>query len=52
MRKAFSIVLFGLGTSVLVFGAPTPEIDPGSGIGALTLLAGAVLMFRSRISKR
>ena len=51
MRKVLSIILFGLGASTFVFGA-VPEIDPGSSASALTLLAGAVLMIRSKTSKR
>jgi len=47
MRKLSVLALFGLGTSVLAFGS-VPEIDPGSGASALTLLAGALLLFRSR----
>lgn len=51
MHKVFTVVLLGLGASTFVFGA-VPEIDPGSGASALTLLAGAILLFRNRISKR
>jgi LPXTG-motif cell wall-anchored protein len=35
----------GLGT------APAPEIDPASGVGALALLSGALLVIRSRRKK-
>jgi len=37
------------GSAFGVFG--TPEIDVNSGLGALTLLSGAVLVLRSRYRK-
>ena len=52
MVKVLSIVLLGIGASAFAFGVTTPEIDPGSGTSALTLLAGAILLFRNKISKR
>jgi hypothetical protein len=53
VRRVFSIALIGIGASIYVFaGAPTPEIDPGSGASALTLLAGAILLIRHKTSKR
>ena len=50
MRKVFTLVLLGLGASTFVFGS-VPEIDPGSGASALTLLAGAMLLLRSKTRK-
>jgi hypothetical protein len=52
VRKVLSIALIGLGASAFVFAASTPEIDPGSGASALTLLAGALLLIRNKKSKR
>jgi hypothetical protein len=52
MRKLLTFIVLGLGASALAFGASVPEIDPGSGASALTLLAGAILLFRSKTSKR
>ena len=51
LRKVFSLILLGLGASAFVLAA-TPEIDPGSGASALTLLAGAVLLLRNKTGKR
>ncbi len=53
MNKVISLFLLGLGASGLLFSAAvTPEIDPSSGASALTLLAGAMLLFRSKTGKR
>lgn len=53
MRKILSIVLLGLGAAAFVTAATTtPEIDPGSGASALTLLAGALLLIRSKRTNR
>jgi hypothetical protein len=41
-------VLFGLGTAGLMLASVAPEIDPATGGNALALIAGAVLMIRSR----
>ena len=49
--KVFSLILLGLGASAFLL-ASTPEIDPGSSASALTLLAGAILLFRNKTSKR
>lgn len=53
MNKTISLILLGVGVSTLIFAGPsrTPEIDPASGISALTLIAGAVLLFRGRVHK-
>ncbi len=46
------MVLIGAAVSGAAFGAfVTPEIDVNSGLGALTLLSGAVLVLRSRYKK-
>jgi hypothetical protein len=51
VRKLLSLVLLGLGASAAIMAASTPEIDPASGASALTLLAGATLLLRSRTRK-
>ena len=48
MYRVISVVLLGLGLSAFAWCAATPEIDPGSGASALTLLAGAALLIRSK----
>ena len=52
MRKVISLILLGLVASTFVLAASVPEIDPGTGTSALTLLAGAILLFRNRNGKR
>jgi hypothetical protein len=53
MHKVLTIVLLSLGASSVVFAATTvPEIDPGTGTSALTLLTGAILLIRNRKSRR
>jgi hypothetical protein len=53
MGKAFCLFLMVLGAAAFVFAGPasTPEIDPSSGASALTLLAGAILMFRNKTNR-
>ena len=50
MYRLLVIVLTGaaLAGSALAGGVVAPEIDPATGIGALTLLSGAVLVLRAR----
>ena len=52
MRIA-GMVLLLMGLSGLAFagGAIVPEISPATGVGALTLLSGAVLVIRARRRK-
>ena len=50
MRKIFAIVLLGIGSGIAAMAAPTPEIDPAGAGSALTLLAGAILIYRGRRS--
>ena len=52
MQKAINIIILGLGASAAMFAATVPEIDPGSGASALTLLAGAILLVRSKTGRR
>ncbi len=51
MQKVLSMVLIGLGAAGTLLAGATPEIDPASGVGALTLLAGACLLIRSKTAK-
>jgi hypothetical protein len=53
MTKLIAMVLIGAAVTGAAFGAlpNTPEIDVNSGLGALTLLSGAVLVLRSRYRK-
>jgi uncharacterized membrane protein YdcZ (DUF606 family) len=47
--RVISLVLLGLGIGSFAFaGSPVPEIDPTSGASALSLLAGAFLLFRAK----
>jgi hypothetical protein len=45
--KTVGMMLLVVGMSGAALAAPVPEIDPGSGISALTLLSGALLVIRS-----
>ena len=51
--KFAGMVLLVMGLSGFVMGAVTtaPEISPASGVGAIALLSGAVLVIRSRRKK-
>jgi hypothetical protein len=52
MSRVASVVLLVLGVAGLACAVPVaPEIDPGTGLNALTLLAGAVLVFRAGVKK-
>ncbi len=46
--KTLGMMLLMVGVSAACFGAVTPEIDPASGGSALALVAGALLVIRSR----
>jgi hypothetical protein len=47
--KATGIILLGIGVAMAGLAIPAaPEIDPASGINAIALLSGAVLLIRSR----
>ena len=50
MTKITGTILMLLGTAGFAFAGVTtvPEIDPAMGIGALTLLSGALLVIRGR----
>ena len=57
MRKFIAVMFLVLGTSTVAMafqlpgGPPAPEIDPSTGMAALTLLAGAALIIRGRRKK-
>ena len=47
MYKTLALVLMGIGAGAVAMAVPvTPEIDPASGVSALALLAGAVVLVR------
>jgi hypothetical protein len=49
LMKSAGIILLGIGVATFGFAQPrTPEIDPASGINAIALLSGAVLLIRAR----
>jgi hypothetical protein len=52
MHKLIAVVLLLVGASVVAMAVPsTPEIDPASGANALALIAGALVILRSRRKK-
>jgi hypothetical protein len=44
---AFGLILLVLGSTTVSWATPVPEIDPSTGMSALALLAGAVLVVRA-----
>jgi LPXTG-motif cell wall-anchored protein len=48
MAKFAGLALFLIGTAGIAAASPVPEIDPASGVSALALLSGALLVFRAR----
>jgi len=52
MQKLFALVLLAIGFSVALPAPPAvPEINPASGANALALIAGGLLILRSRRKK-
>ena len=59
MKLAKTIIPVALAAAAIVLGAATvlragtavPEIEPSSGLAALALVGGAVLLIRGRLSK-
>jgi len=51
MKNSFTVMaglaMLAVGTSSVAYGV-VPEIDPASGVNALALLAGALLVVRGR----
>jgi len=50
MLKLIALVLFIVGSSAVAMAA-VPEIDPAAGSSALALIAGGLLILRSRRKK-
>ena len=50
LMKVAGMILFGIGVASLAVAqtAPAPEIDAATGVNAIALLSGAVLLIRSR----
>jgi hypothetical protein len=48
MRKTLGMLLLIVGASACCWASPVPEIDPASGGSAIALVAGALLVIRSR----
>jgi hypothetical protein len=42
------LILLGIGVCAAVSASSAPEIDPASGVNALALAAGALLILRAR----
>jgi hypothetical protein len=53
MQKTIGMMLLFIGVSgvAMAIPAPVPEIDPGTGVSALALLSGALLMMRHNRKK-
>ncbi len=52
MSKLVAVALFVVGFSVALSALPSsPEVDPASGANALALIAGGLVILRSRIKK-
>ncbi len=52
MQRLLTLSFLAIGSSAFAFGAVSvPEIDPATGGSALALLAGSVLVIRSRFKK-
>jgi len=48
VELVFGLMLLILGSTTVSWATAVPEIDPSSGMSALALLAGAVLVIRAR----
>jgi hypothetical protein len=48
MAKYIGFALLLIGTAGVAGASPVPEIDPSSGMSALALLSGALLVLRAR----
>jgi hypothetical protein len=51
MQKIIGLALLFIGVSGAAMASVVPEIDPGSGVSALALLSGALLMMRHNRKK-
>ncbi|HWC96425.1 MAG TPA: VPEID-CTERM sorting domain-containing protein [Candidatus Sulfopaludibacter sp.] len=48
MQKTIAMLFLLIGASMCCMATPVPEIDPASGGSAIALVAGALLIIRSR----
>ena len=48
MTKIVGMMLLVIGVSGAAMASPVPEIDPSSGVSAVALLSGALLIIRGR----
>ena len=48
MQKSFGFILILIGAPLAAVASPVPEISPASGVSAIVLLSGAILMIRGR----
>jgi hypothetical protein len=50
LQRLAGLILLGIGACAVMAAAPpvAPEIDPASGVNALALAAGALLVIRGR----
>ncbi len=48
MQKLVALALLTVGFSVAAMATSVPEIDPASGANALALIAGGLMILRSR----
>ena len=51
MHKLIAALLFGIGLSAVAMATPVPEIDPTSGVNALALIAGTLMIIRGSRQK-
>jgi hypothetical protein len=54
MKKSIGFLMLLIGAAGFAFaggGSAAPEIDPATGVGALALFAGAILVIRARRRK-
>jgi hypothetical protein len=53
MKKIVGLAMLLIGCAGFAFaGNPTPEIDASSGVAAVTLLSGGLLVLRSRRKRK
>jgi hypothetical protein len=51
MRNVLGLALLFLGAAASLMASPIPEIDPSSGLSALVLFSGALLVLRAHRKK-
>lgn len=52
MYRILGMALLTVSCASVMFAGTTPEIDPSTGVAAIGLLGGAVLILRSRKKKQ